>query len=210
MIVRKLRANELYKASVVASVAFEIGEDFEKAKAEQMAMTPEQVAEKEKVVPPENPLPSEYFKTEVWAAMSDDEQTVYGSMEVPVYTVRFDGHLSVMGGIGGVSTLPPYRRNGSIRECMRAALADMNEKGFDFSYLYPFSRAYYRKFGYENSYEVRQWEADFKALRDYGSKGSVKMLLPGDDFSVLNEIYNQRHGDHCLPSLRREYDGGMK
>lgn len=209
MIVRKMRANELYKVAEVQSVAFEFGEDVEKAKAEQEAMSPEEVAQKENVTPPENPFPAEYFKREVWAAMSDDEKTVYGGLEVPPYTVRFDGHLCVMGGIGGVATLPPYRRNGAIRECMRSALADMNEKGYDFSYLYPFSRAYYRKFGYENGYECREWEVDFKALRNYGTNGSVKMLMAGDDFTVLNELYNKRYADYGLSSVRREYDPAL-
>lgn len=206
MIVRKLRPNEFYKAAVINSVAFEMGNDFEKEKAQQEAMTPEETAEKEKVTPPENPLPSEYFKRDIWAALSDDEKTVYGCMSVYPYTVRFDGSLCVMGGIGGVATLPPYRRKGVIRECMRAALADMDAKGYDFSYLYPFSRAYYRKFGFENSYEYREWEVSFDALRDYGSKGSVRMLAKGDDFSVLTELYNRRYADYNLSSVRREYD----
>lgn len=210
MIVRKLRANETYKASAISAVAFEYGIDYLKEKQEQEAMTPEQVAEKEKITLPEDPLPSEYFKSESWAALSDDGQTVYGSVVVSPYTVRFDGHLCVMGGVGGVSTLPPYRRKGAIRECMRSALADMNKNGFDFSYLYPFSRAYYRKFGYENSYECREWEIDFKGLRDYGTRGTVKMLLPGDDFSVLTELYNKRFAEYNLSSLRREYDPGLK
>lgn len=210
MKVRALRANEMYKASAISAVAFEWGMDYLKEKAEQEAMTDAEIAEKEKIEIPEDPMPGELFSRKIWAAMDDEENTVYGTVTVPVYTVRFDGHPCVMGGIGGVSTLPPYRRCGAIRECMRTALKDMNENGFEFSYLYPFSYAYYRKFGYENSAEVRQWDVKFTGLKKYGAPGSVEMLLPGSDFSVLTELYNKKYADYNLSVIRREFDGELK
>ena len=83
-----------------------------------------------------------------WGAFEED--TMFSTFAVTDFTQFFDGNQVKMGGIGGVATLPSHRRKGGIRGIFQAALADMYENGYDFSYLYPFSTAYYRKFGYEN------------------------------------------------------------
>lgn len=84
-----------------------------------------------------------------WAAFEDGTGEMMSTFTVSDYQIQFDGHSCKMGGIGGVATLPQYRRRGGIRGCFQAALPDMYGSGYDFSYLYPFSTAYYRKFGYE-------------------------------------------------------------
>lgn len=87
-------------------------------------------------------------KVHSWAAFSD-EGDMMSAFCVSDFTIQFDGHHCKMGGVGGVSTLPQYRRRGGIRGCFEKALPDMYQTGYDFSYLYPFSTEYYRKFGYE-------------------------------------------------------------
>lgn len=84
-----------------------------------------------------------------WAAFEDDNREMMSTLTVSDFQIQFDGHSCKMGGIGGVATLPQYRRRGGIRGCFEAALPDMYAGGYDFSYLYPFSTGYYRKFGYE-------------------------------------------------------------
>ena len=84
-----------------------------------------------------------------WSAFDGSTGDMMSTFTVTDFTIRFDGHACKMGGIGGVATLPQYRRRGGIRGCFQAALPDMYASAYDFSYLYPFSTAYYRKFGYE-------------------------------------------------------------
>jgi len=83
-----------------------------------------------------------------WAAFSPSGDMM-STFTVTPFSVNFDGRRCQMGGVGGVATLPQYRRQGGIRECFRAALSELYRQGYGFSYLYPFSTAYYRKFGYE-------------------------------------------------------------
>ena len=52
-----------------------------------------------------------------WAAFLDDDKTMIGAVTGIPYEVSFDGHSASMVGIGGVATLPPYRREGAIRGC---------------------------------------------------------------------------------------------
>ena len=51
-------------------------------------------------------------------------------------------------GIGGVATLPEFRRKGLMRLLFDAAFADMRAKGHAVSVLHPFSHEFYGKFGY--------------------------------------------------------------
>ena len=69
-----------------------------------------------------------------WAAFDEDGEMM-STFTVSDFTVQFDGSPCKMGGIGGVATLPQYRRRGGIRACFREALPDMYASGCDFSYL---------------------------------------------------------------------------
>ena len=82
-----------------------------------------------------------------WAAFTEEGQMM-ASMLVTDYIVSFDGHRSPMAAIGGVNTLPPYRRAGCIRGCLETILPQLHAEGCEFSYLYPFSTNYYLQFGY--------------------------------------------------------------
>ena len=84
-----------------------------------------------------------------WAAFTDNNEMM-SCFTITDFQQNFDGSGCKMGGIGGVATLPAYRRHGGIRSCFEHALPEMYKENYDLSYLYPFSTAYYRKFGYEN------------------------------------------------------------
>ncbi|MFA6948700.1 MAG: GNAT family N-acetyltransferase, partial [Eubacteriales bacterium] len=216
MVIRKITNKDDYKASLVSAVAFEYGFDYIKERDDAIAALnaseennadaeeksgdkPAQYAEK---------LPADDVPNVTWGAF-DENDVCFSAVCVPPYSVRFDGTYQLMGGIGGVSSLPHYRRRGGIRECMRSALRDMYDNGFSLSYLYPFSRAYYRKFGYENGMETRTYTLQFSAIRRYNVGGSIEMLLPGDESSALTEIYTRFYSDYNYSVVRREYDGSL-
>lgn len=116
------------------------------------------------------PFEPENEKATYWAAFSDDGEMM-STITVSDFQIRFDGHTCPMGGIGGVATLPQYRRTGGIRGCFNALLPDLYAKGYDFSYLYPFSTAYYRKFGYESCVQKFGWEINLALLSASESHG---------------------------------------
>lgn len=211
MKVRLLEGNEMYRAWLVQTVAFEGSMDFQKQKEKCEAMTPEELAAFSGPQSTEAPhLPSDPFrKTKCWAALSDDESQIYGCMNIYTYTANFDGQQILMGGIGGVSTLPSFRRGGVIRSCMTAALEDMYDCGYTFSFLYPFSRAYYRQFGFESGPRTCTWTIQMEALKPQKIAGSVEQLFPGDDLSPLTEIYNQFYQPYNLAVVRKQYDPEM-
>ncbi|MDO5401372.1 MAG: GNAT family N-acetyltransferase [Eubacteriales bacterium] len=116
-----------------------------------------------------------------WAAFTDDSQMM-STFSVTDFLIQFDGNHCKMGGIGGVATLPQFRRRGGIRGCFQAALPDMFENGYDFSYLYPFSTGYYRKFGYESCVQKLLATVDLQLLDPPEVAGHFRLAEAADPF----------------------------
>lgn len=191
MIARKLKAEEQYLSELNMAVAFEGGFDLEKARA---------AAEKAEIDP----------NADHWGAFPEGESRPVASFVMNKYNARFDGHTVKMGGVGGVALLPAYRRGGAVRACIEEALRDIYNDGFLLSALYPFSTAFYRKFGFENGQPCYEWTlplADLK-LRDVG--GRAYQLFPGDDTSALLKVYNAFYSDCNLSVIREKYDPALE
>ena len=154
MIIRKTTAEERQQVSEIFAIAFE------------MPMGDDSVG----------PDRSDVCR---WGAFCDDDREMMSSLTVTDFQIRFDGHVCKMGGIGGVGTLPQYRRQGGIRGCFQAALPDMYDRGYDFSYLYPFSTNYYRKFGYESCVQKLQTTVHLGLLNPPAAEGDFRLVRAG-------------------------------
>ena len=66
------------------------------------------------------------------------------------YRVRVFGKIVEMSGIGGVASLPEGRNSGHVRRVMVESLRSAAASGCAVAALYPFSFAFYEKFGYGN------------------------------------------------------------
>jgi predicted acetyltransferase len=211
MITRLLKPEERYRAALTMAAAYERCFDYKKEKEACLSLTQ---AEKDNILHPksaqEPALPSEVIQSpKCWASLTDDEETLFSCLDVYTYTVRFAGEQVLMGGVGLVATLPPYRHMGGVRACMKAALEEMCDSGYVFSALYPFSTAYYRKFGYENGISVHTWSLPLENIRVLDVGGRVRQLLPGDSLQPLADIYNRFYKDYNLSVVKRDYDKDM-
>lgn len=156
MIVRRTKPEEVLRAKELFAIAFE------------------QPMEREAAAKPDDE------GVRRWSAFDGGTEEMMSTFIVTDFTVRFDGHACKMGGIGGVATLPQYRRRGGIRGCFQAALPDMYASGYDFSYLYPFSTAYYRQFGYECCVRKRFISVDLGLLKPPAFNGTLRLAEAGD------------------------------
>ena len=174
----------------------------------------------------ETPLPAgtgepKSGKVLPWAAFGDDGQMM-SCLTVTEMDVHFDGARCRMGAVGGVATLPQYRRQGGVRQCFAAALADMYARGYDFSYLFPFSTAFYRKFGYECCVQKYRWTVDPARLAVPDGGGTVRLAEPscpmtediravGDawskqfNLSVLHGPEDYRWTEKAAPAVTQEF-----
>ena len=132
MIVRKIRKEDLKRVHQLCALCFEYSWDGTSKTSEELYQ--EMI---------DNPTSVTHIHwQERWAAFEDDDRTMLSSFIAIPYQVQFDGHTVGMAGIGGVTTLPEYRRRGGVRACFEKALPDMYAQGMAFSYLYPFSTAF--------------------------------------------------------------------
>lgn len=194
MIVRKITEEEYLRADEIAAVAFEFSMD----------KTP--IEERLRKIK-ENPQShTEKYALSRFAAFTD-EGDMMGSIGAFPYTVNFDGNEMGMSGIGGVSTLPEYRRGGAIRACFEAALADMKENHIAFSFLFPFSTVYYRQFGYELAPQIAEWKINFKAISSFPEvKGGCHLYRPGESLDDYLKVYREFSEKYNLSIVREEID----
>ncbi|NLL76930.1 MAG: GNAT family N-acetyltransferase [Clostridiales bacterium] len=165
MIIRKIKPEEVKRTEELFSVSFDSSYNNEE--------TPIQLYNRYV----DNPTSrEEEHCLERFAAFEDDDQTMMSCFIVQPFDIHFDGHTSKMVGIGGVATLPQYRKRGGIRACFSSALPYMYEQGVAFSYLYPFSTAYYRKFGYELCYKRYFYSVALPYIPVYPISGSCYLL----------------------------------
>ena len=143
-----------------------------------------------------------------WAAFDEDGRMM-STLTVPTYTMWFDGQPVRMGGIGGVATLPQYRRRGGIRGCFEALLPELYRRGYDFSYLYPFSSGFYRKFGYECCMHKQLITVALQALPTGCFTGTYRLAEPGnrlaEDFRAVDKIWERSWNMQVLHDRPEDY-----
>ena len=124
-----------------------------------------------------------------WGAF-DDDGTLMAHMLDNQFMSWLDGTLVRNGGIGAVSTLPEYRTEGAVREIFRKLIPAAYADGEVISTLYPFSHAFYRKFGYETVCWKNVYTFSPAVLRGYVFGGKVRQWKTGDPVSEWTGLYN--------------------
>lgn len=183
MIIQQITPKTAYLADFVSAVAFEYPTDFMKSKAE--------AEEAEISSDPAEKKDSGEISAARWGTFTDDMSECMATVWSTPYRVRFDHNVALLGGIGGVSCLPHHRDKGAVKAIMYAALKDDYRRGITLDYLYPFSRAYYRQFGFENAVERRVYDISFSAisaLTKRPAQGSFEMVRPDSDYYEIDVI----------------------
>ncbi len=196
MIIRKVKPEELKRTNELFAIAFEFGEENDKTAQEVY----------EEII--NNPKSREdVYWGERWAAFEDDDTTMMSFFIAQPFPVNFDGATYSMTGIGGVASLPQYRKRGCIRGCFEKALPAMYEDGRTFSYLYPFSTAYYRKFGYEMSGTKMSYHIRLDAIKYYNVNGNCTLVEPGNFMRLdIQQIYKVWQSKYNMMIVNEEYE----
>lgn len=195
MLVRKIKDEELKRTSELFGIAFEFEIDNSKSS--------EEVANEAKNNPQSR---GDLYINEKWAAFDEDNNMMAFIAATP-FNVNFDDNIVKMTGIGGVSTLPQYRRHGAIRECFNASLIDAYKNDYVLSYLYPFSTGYYRKFGYELCNEVIHYYVNLKSIKRFDeADGQVYLVEHGSYIHDIKKVYNDFSQGYNLMCKRDDID----
>ena len=140
---------------------------------------------------------------ELWGAF-DDEGEILATLLNNHYTMRFDGHEIRVGGIGGVATPPENRYGGAIRHIFAQLLPAVRADGEVFSFLQPFSHAFYRRFGYELCHIGQMYTFESTQLKGFVHSGWTRRYREGDPIRPYLELWNAYTERYALPMLRDE------
>jgi predicted acetyltransferase len=111
----------------------------------------------------------------------DENGKLAACLSLLSFEAQFDGSTVGLGGIGGVASRPEVRNSGNVRGLMASVLNEMADNGDVFSFLYPFSNEYYRKFGYESCHRAAHITAPLEPFRALRQPGHAEHFLPGPD-----------------------------
>lgn len=142
-------------------------------------------------------------KDEDWGAF-DNENRLMGHIINNHFTVNLRGHEVSCGGIGAVSTLPEYRESGVIREIFGELLPAARERGEIISALYPFSHAFYRKFGYETVRYKNEYAFSPALLRSFPCECNIHQWREGDELTPYLNLYKEFSTNFTLSIMRDE------
>ena len=141
-------------------------------------------------------------KIQHWGAFDGDAMMATVSAEA--LSMNFDGRLCPMAAVGGVATLPQYRGQGCIREIFRRMLPELYDGGCDFSYLYAFSNAFYRQFGYESCVQLMEMTVDLGQLRPEKTVGRWELRDPAHPLTAPMEALDRLWEERYNMMVRRE------
>lgn len=154
--------------------------------------------------PPADQKPA--AEQEAWRktrAAFDDQGQMTACLQLIPFETRLDGTKLSTGGIGGVASLPEGRGQGNVRALFELTLREMFDRGMTFSSLYPFSYAYYRKFGYELTHIHQRVYFPTDAVRPQVRVGGrFAQFEAGQEDGALRVVYERFLRDANLAMVR--------
>ncbi len=94
-----------------------------------------------------------------------DEHGLAAQVSVIQYQIHLGaGRLAAMGGVAGVACYPEKRGRGYVGMLLKYSLEQMRLQEQSISMLFPFSQAFYRKYGWEWAGEVRRYSVPAYSL----------------------------------------------
>ena len=105
------------------------------------------------------------------------------------YDILFEGAPVMAGGVSGVASAPEARGRGRVRGILQYVFHEDCERGCLFSTLFPFSHAYYRKFGYELCAYQQTALVPIEQLAGYAQMPLTAVLhRESDGFDTIRQI----------------------
>lgn len=128
----------------------------------------------------------EYYFNNVYlpenTILVEDRGRIISSLQLNQYRIKLRGMDLPVSYVVGVSTLPEFRARGMMKKVMKEMLAELVKKGQEVSLLMPIDTRLYRKFGYENCYDIHKNTIDIDRLKSFRSLGIFKQVefLPSE------------------------------
>mgnify|MGYP001164750628 FL=1 len=132
-----------------------------------------------------------------------------GILDAMLFIVPFDiyiyGSPLGMGGIAVASSMPEGRHGGKMAELLRSSLQVMKDRKQFVSMLGPFSYEFYRKYGWELSFERLNYTIPVDHLSKFKKKvGSIRPFRD-NDLEIMDAIYSEYARRHNCCAVRDKF-----
>lgn len=133
----------------------------------------------------------------------DENGFMAATLCAPPHSVNYFGQYVPMAAVGGVASLPEYRRGGHMRRLITFMLQDAKARGDKLAGLYPFSHIFYRKFGFEQCCRAQNLVIPMDKLRQFTYTGQAVQFFPGMDERPFARIW-KKYVEKCNLACDRE------
>ncbi|SHG11213.1 GNAT family N-acetyltransferase [Ornithinibacillus halophilus] len=131
---------------------------------------------------------AEAWRHIIWGNMDGDH--IASKLHLIPLSIYLGDKKINMGGISSVATWPEYRRGGMVKELLSHALHHMKNNGQIISFLQPFSVSFYRKYGWEITFNEKLYTIPVDKLRKKWDASGYVRTKPFD-YQTINSIYEE-------------------
>lgn len=128
------------------------------------------------------------LKPEDTVVCCDDEKAI-ASIQLNQYKIMLNEKEENVSYVVGVSTMPEARGKGIMKKMMKFSLDEMYKRGQNVSLLMPIDFRLYRRYGYENCYDILEHRIDMEELSGFRIEQNVRRLTV-DDINELIKLYD--------------------
>lgn len=128
------------------------------------------------------------LKPEYTVVCCDDEKAI-ASIQLNQYKIMLNEKEENVSYVVGVSTMPEARGKGIMKKMMKFSLDEMYKRGQNVSLLMPIDFRLYRRYGYENCYDILEHRIDMEELSGFRIEQNVRRLTV-DDINELIKLYD--------------------
>lgn len=122
-----------------------------------------------------------------------DEDEVKASLQLNPYTVSIKGKNEKTSYVVGISVYPEYRGQKLTTKLLKASLLDLIERGEAISLLMPIDTDIYRRYGYENCFDMEIYNLsikDIKIRKDRAEKTKRIREITKQDIKDIQHVYS--------------------
>jgi len=145
-----------------------------------------------------------YDEGEVESLGAFDGSYLASALDIIHFRIRLWDREVEAGGIASVATHVEYRGRGLASRLMGVSLERLKERGIPVSTLYPFSRAFYRRLGWEHAGDLLHLTIPFADLKRLSRGGESPLSRGGEGPQtrfIRLEVDAQGLLDMTIPSL---------
>ena len=115
---------------------------------------------------------------------------VVSSIHLNQHRIKLGQNIENVSYVVGVSTLPEARGKGMMKSMMNLAFEEMYKRNQNISILMPIDFRLYRRFGFENCYDIIEHRINISDLSNFKIERNFKKARM-QDIDILIDIYNK-------------------